>query len=118
MATKTECVREVSVPRIASGLGSEGSAVNAPPSSLGIFQVQEIQEDVGRGGGDRNDKLANKACALSVLQPPPLSNWNKRNRPWGAPASGARNSIPTTPCGILTTYQIGIAFRSKITRMD
>jgi hypothetical protein len=41
----------------------------------------------GRGGGDRKDKLANKACALNVLQPRPLSNWNKRNRrqvspPW------------------------------------
>ena len=34
----------------------------------------------GRGGGDRKDKLLNKACALNALQPPPLSNWNKRNR--------------------------------------
>jgi hypothetical protein len=42
---------------------------------------------VGRGGGDRKDKLANKVCALNVLRPRPLSNWNKRNRrqvspPW------------------------------------
>jgi len=36
---------------------------------------------VGRGGGDRKDKLLNKTCALNALQPPPLSNWNKRNRP-------------------------------------
>ena len=41
----------------------------------------------GRGGGDRKDKLLNKACALYTLQPPPLSNWNKRNKneaslPW------------------------------------
>ncbi len=41
----------------------------------------------GRGGGDRKDKQSNKACALNALQPPPLSNWNKRNRrqvplPW------------------------------------
>src|SRR5271156_2292459 len=34
----------------------------------------------GRGGGDRKDKLLNKACALNALQPPPLANWNKRNR--------------------------------------
>jgi hypothetical protein len=34
----------------------------------------------GRGGGDRKDKLSNKACALNALQPPPLSNRNKRNR--------------------------------------
>ena len=41
----------------------------------------------GRGGGDRKDKLLNKACALNALHPPPLFNWNKRNRrrvnpPW------------------------------------
>jgi hypothetical protein len=35
---------------------------------------------VGRGGGDRTDKLLNKACALKALQLPMLSNWNKRNR--------------------------------------
>jgi hypothetical protein len=35
--------------------------------------------EIGRGGGDRKDKLANKACALNALQPRPLSNWNKRN---------------------------------------
>jgi hypothetical protein len=34
----------------------------------------------GRGGGDRKDKLLNKACALNALQPPPLSNWNKWNK--------------------------------------
>jgi hypothetical protein len=33
-----------------------------------------------RGGGDRTDKLLNKACALKALQLPMLSNWNKRNR--------------------------------------
>src|ERR1700688_2436460 len=40
-----------------------------------------------RGGGDRKDKLLNKACALNALQSLPPSNWNKRNRrqedlPW------------------------------------
>src|SRR6476620_593074 len=34
---------------------------------------------VGRGGGDRKDELLNKVCALYALQPPLLSNWNKRN---------------------------------------
>jgi hypothetical protein len=46
---------------------------------------------VGRGGGDRKDKLANKACALNVLQPRPLSNWNKRNMS-GEPALGVRQA--------------------------
>jgi hypothetical protein len=35
---------------------------------------------VGRGGGDRNDKLLNKACALYALQPPLLANRNKQNK--------------------------------------
>ena len=39
-----------------------------------------IRKMDGRGGGDRKDKLANKACALNVLQPRPLFNWDKRNR--------------------------------------
>jgi hypothetical protein len=34
----------------------------------------------GRGGGDRNDKHLNKACALNALQPPTPANWNKRNK--------------------------------------
>jgi hypothetical protein len=33
----------------------------------------------GRGGGDRKDKLINKACVLYALQPPQVSNRNKRN---------------------------------------
>jgi hypothetical protein len=41
------------------------------------------------GGGDRKEKQVNKACALSVLQPPLLPNWNKWNAararlPWAA----------------------------------
>ena len=48
---------------------------------------------VGRGGGDRKDKLLNKACALNALQPLPLSNWNKRNRHQDESALGARTSI-------------------------
>jgi hypothetical protein len=36
--------------------------------------------EIGRGGGDRKDKLLNKAWALCALQLPLLSNWNKRNR--------------------------------------
>ena len=35
---------------------------------------------VGRGGGDRKDKLLNKACALYALQLPAPANWNKRNK--------------------------------------
>jgi hypothetical protein len=34
----------------------------------------------GRGGGDRNDKLPNKACALYALQVPAPANRNKRNK--------------------------------------
>jgi len=34
----------------------------------------------GRGGGDRKDKLLNKACALYALQLPAPANWNKRNK--------------------------------------
>jgi hypothetical protein len=40
-----------------------------------------VEENFGRGGGDRTDKLLNKACALYALQLPPLSNRNKRNKP-------------------------------------
>jgi hypothetical protein len=39
-----------------------------------------FNETYGRGGGDRNDRQTNKACALYALQPPPLANWNKRNK--------------------------------------
>jgi hypothetical protein len=35
---------------------------------------------VGRGGGDRKDKLPNKACALYALQLPAPANRNKRNK--------------------------------------
>jgi hypothetical protein len=61
--------------------------LNAPLSSLANLQLTVRKGSIGRGGGDRKDKLANKACALNVLQPRPLSNWNKRNRrqvspPW------------------------------------
>jgi hypothetical protein len=44
--------------------GSEASAVNAPPSSLGFFQLQQNQEDVGRGGGDRTHDLRLKRPLL------------------------------------------------------
>ncbi len=40
----------------------------------------------GRGGGDRKDKLLNKAWALYALQLPLPSNWNKRNRRQAEPA--------------------------------
>jgi hypothetical protein len=45
-----------------------------------------VVSEFGRGGGDRKDKLLNKACALNALQPLPLSNWNKRNRRQAEPA--------------------------------
>jgi hypothetical protein len=45
---------------------------------------------VGRGGGDRNDRQTNKACALYALQPPPLANWNKRNKRQAQPSQGCR----------------------------
>jgi Phage integrase family len=70
--------------------GRQGSSVNAPSSSLGFFQVQENQEDIGRGGGDRKDKLLNKVCALNALNPPPLSNWNKRNKRQAQPPQVCR----------------------------
>ena len=37
-------------------------------------------KEIGRGGGDRNDKYLNRVCALNTLQPPALANWNKRNK--------------------------------------
>src|SRR5277367_4809319 len=55
----------------------------------GFFQLLEDQEVVGRGGGDRNDRQTNKACALYALQPPPLANWNKRNK---------RQALPSQVC--------------------
>jgi hypothetical protein len=45
---------------------------------------------VGRGGGDRKDKLLNKACVLNALQPPPLANWNKRNKRQAQPSQVCR----------------------------
>jgi hypothetical protein len=36
-------------------------------------------ESFVRGGGDRKDKLLNKACVLYALQPPQVSSRNKRN---------------------------------------
>ena len=44
-------------------------------------------KEFGRGGGDRKDELLNKACVLYALQPPLLSNWNKRNTLLGECAS-------------------------------
>jgi hypothetical protein len=44
--------------------GRKGSSVNAPSSSLGFFQVQENQEDIGRGGGDRTHDLRLKRPLL------------------------------------------------------
>jgi hypothetical protein len=35
---------------------------------------------IGRGGGDRNDKCSNKACALNALQPSSPANQNKWNK--------------------------------------
>ena len=57
----------------------------------------------GRGGGDRKDKLLNKACALNALQSLPLSNWNKRNRRQEEPALGAPHSTPQLRPLLLTT---------------
>ena len=44
----------------------------------------------GRGGGDRKDRQTNKACALYALQPPPLANWNKRNKRQAQPSQVRR----------------------------
>jgi hypothetical protein len=55
-------------------------------------KARSFNEIAGRGGGDRKDKLANKACALNVLQPRPLSNWNKRNRRQVSHALGVRQA--------------------------
>jgi hypothetical protein len=49
-----------------------------------------VSENFGRGGGDRKDKLLNKACALYALQLLPLSKWNKRNNQSGT-ATGYHN---------------------------
>jgi hypothetical protein len=57
------------------------------------FNVRRI----GRGGGDRKDKLLNKAWALYALQPLPLSNRNKRNRRQAEPALGTHYPTPTAP---------------------
>ena len=71
----------------------------------------------GRGGGDRKDKLLNKACALNVLQPLPLSNWNKRNRRRAEPALGAdrSDSNSSIPCFGFSVFSVswGLAFRSS-----
>jgi hypothetical protein len=56
-----------------------------------------VRWSFGRGGGDRKDKLLNKACALNALQPLPLSNWNKRNRHQDESALGADRPTPTAP---------------------
>jgi hypothetical protein len=49
-----------------------------------------IKGGFGRGGGDRNDRQTNKACALYALQPPPLANWNKRNKRQAQPSQVCR----------------------------
>src|SRR5215471_15950721 len=52
------------------------------------------------GGGDRKEKQVNKACALSVLQPPLLSNWNKWNKdeahlPWRMKLDSNNSILPS-----------------------
>jgi hypothetical protein len=50
-------------------------------ASVNLGGEQMIHRKViGRGGGDRNDRQTNKACALYALQPPPSTNWNKWNK--------------------------------------
>jgi hypothetical protein len=57
-------------------------------SSIGVKRLIGVKrfnkalrmKEIGRGGGDRNDKYLNKACILSALQPPTPANRNKRNK--------------------------------------
>ena len=49
-----------------------------------------IKGGFGRGGGDRNDRQTNKACALYALQQSPLANWNKRNKRQAQPSQVCR----------------------------
>src|SRR5271156_2409902 len=55
-----------------------------------ISKCPSIRKMDGRGGGDRNDHQTNKACALDALQPPPLANWNKRNKRQAQPSQVSR----------------------------
>jgi hypothetical protein len=67
-----------------SALGNQGLSASKANGFNGTY---------GRGGGDRNDKHLNKACALNALQPPTLANWNKRNKELNWP--GVRPSDPS-----------------------
>jgi len=69
----------------------------AESQSATVFQLARRQrpnrlktKTFGRGGGDRKDRQTNKACALYVLQPPPLANWNKRNKRQAQPSQVCR----------------------------
>jgi hypothetical protein len=53
--------------------------LSAPLSSPANLQLIVRKGNTGRGGGDRNDKCSNKACALKALQARATANWNKRN---------------------------------------
>jgi hypothetical protein len=59
-----------------------------PPREF--VKSRPIRKMVGRGGGDRNDRQTNNACALYALQPPPLANWNKRNKRQAEPSQVCR----------------------------
>ena len=53
-------------------------------------KANRLNRTFGKGGGDRNDRQTNKACALYALQPPPLANWNKRNKRQAQPSQVCR----------------------------
>ena len=64
--------------------------VKINPSELASNTLITVDILIGRGGGDRNDRQTNKACALYALQPPPLPNWNKRNNRHAQPSQVRR----------------------------
>ena len=66
-------------------------------------------KEIGRGGGDRNDKYINKACALNALQPRAPANRNLRNKLAAAVLeSDAQNLPPTFRCADLNTPKMGL----------
>jgi hypothetical protein len=71
------------------------------------------------GGGDRKEKQVNKACALSVLQPPLLSNWNKWNTASARPPWAHSTRLQRLSPLLLTTNNsnrvAASALRSKLT---
>jgi hypothetical protein len=66
-------------PKLGANLGPKPGPLGPKPWSSG-GKDNELNRTIGRGGGDRKDKLLNKACDLYALQLPAPANRNKRNK--------------------------------------